>query len=82
MAEQDPGVLLEYGEFLGNAAVFKRLGFLCETLGLSDDAFLMECEARLSAGIAVLDPSQRSAGSRSARWQVRVNARIEPPAAS
>jgi predicted transcriptional regulator of viral defense system len=82
MAEQDSGVLLEYGESLGNAAVFKRLGFLCETLRLSDDAFLKECERRLSAGVAVLDPSLRRAGSLSPRWQVRVNARIELLAAS
>jgi predicted transcriptional regulator of viral defense system len=48
--------LIEYGDQLGNGAVFKRLGFLVE--GHEDGAALVElCRARLTAGNAKLDPA-------------------------
>ncbi|QXX76044.1 type IV toxin-antitoxin system AbiEi family antitoxin domain-containing protein [Methylovirgula sp. HY1] len=48
--------LVEYGDRLGNGAVFKRLGFLVERRG--DSAALVErCLARLTAGNAKLDPA-------------------------
>jgi predicted transcriptional regulator of viral defense system len=48
--------LIDYGERLGNGAVFKRLGFLVETR--SDSADLVElCRSRLTAGNAKLDPA-------------------------
>jgi predicted transcriptional regulator of viral defense system len=49
--------LVEYAERLGNAAVFKRLGFLAERL-LGEDHFLVNaCKSRLSKGNAQLDPA-------------------------
>ncbi len=55
----NPGQLLEYAERLGNAAVFKRLGFLAERL-LGGDHFLVPaCKSRLSKGNAQLDPALR-----------------------
>jgi predicted transcriptional regulator of viral defense system len=48
--------LIEYGDQLGNGAVFKRLGFLAERL--DGCAALVElCRARLTAGNAKLDPA-------------------------
>lgn len=48
--------LIEYGDQLGNGAVFKRLGFLVERR--DDSAALVElCRARLTAGNAKLDPA-------------------------
>ena len=48
--------LIEYGERLGNGAVFKRLGFLAERR--PDGASLVElCRTRLTAGNAKLDPA-------------------------
>lgn len=75
-AEYDRSTLLDYGDRLGNAAVFKRLGHLCERLELADDPFLEECQQRLSEGIALLDPSAAEYGERDPRWRVRVNARV------
>jgi predicted transcriptional regulator of viral defense system len=47
--------LAEYGDKLGNGAVFKRLGFLAERRG---EAALVElCRSRLTAGNAKLDPA-------------------------
>jgi predicted transcriptional regulator of viral defense system len=47
--------LADYGDKLGNGAVFKRLGFLAERQG---EATLAElCRARLTTGNAKLDPA-------------------------
>jgi predicted transcriptional regulator of viral defense system len=48
--------LIEYGERLGNGAIFKRLGFLAERL--PDGATLAElCRDRLTTGNSKLDPA-------------------------
>jgi predicted transcriptional regulator of viral defense system len=55
-ADRSDPKLIEYGERLGNGAVFKRLGFLAERH--PDGASLAElCRARLTAGNAKLDPA-------------------------
>ena len=51
--------LIEYGERLGNGAVFKRLGFLGERRG-APKPFLAACSERLTPGNAKLDPSLES----------------------
>lgn len=76
LAEHEREPLLDYADRLGNAAVFKRLGHLCERLELADDRFLVECEQRLSAGVALLDPSLPERGERDTRSRVRINARV------
>lgn len=76
VAEHERGPLLNYADRLGNAAIFKRLGYLCERLELADDRFLDECEQRLSTGVALLDPGLPERGEQDARWRVRVNARV------
>ncbi len=48
--------LIEYGEQLGNGAVFKRLGFLIEKIAPNEIRALEECRKRLTAGNAKLDP--------------------------
>lgn len=55
-ADRDDKKLIEYGDRLGNGAVFKRLGFLAEKN--SDNAALIDlCRVRLTAGNAKLDPA-------------------------
>ena len=48
--------LIEYGERLGNGAVFKRLGFLLEKTAPDETKAIEECYKRLTAGNAKLDP--------------------------
>ena len=48
--------LIEYGERLGNGAVFKRLGFLLEKIAPDETKAIDECCKRLTAGNAKLDP--------------------------
>ena len=52
----DVGQLIGYAERLGNGAVFKRLGFMVERLGLDPEGLQGVCRERLSAGNAKLDP--------------------------
>jgi predicted transcriptional regulator of viral defense system len=70
--------LIDYGDRLRNRAVFKRLGFLVDGLGWTDPVLREACRERLSAGISLLDPDAPDQGSRSMRWRVRVNVRINP----
>ncbi len=49
--------LVDYAERLGNAAVFKRLGFLAERLLGGDHFLVTACKSRLSKGNAQLDPA-------------------------
>jgi predicted transcriptional regulator of viral defense system len=48
--------LVDYADRLGNAAVFKRLGFLAERLPGDELLLSMACKSRLSKGNAQLDP--------------------------
>jgi len=77
LAEHESAALIKYAERLGNAAVFKRLGYLCEEFHLADEEFLTECAQRLTPGTALLDPAVRKGGSRSTRWRIQANAQIE-----
>lgn len=68
--DRDDEKLVEYAVRLGNGAVFKRLGFLAESL--PDGAELAHlCERHLSGGHAKLDPAQD--GPRVlTKWRLRV----------
>jgi predicted transcriptional regulator of viral defense system len=76
--DHDPGTLVEYGDRLGNGAVFKRLGYLVEALGLVHDDLVVACRERLSAGVSLLDPDGREAGRRLSRWGLRINVLVAP----
>jgi predicted transcriptional regulator of viral defense system len=69
--------MVEYGDRLGNRTVFKRLGYITETLGLVDDWLLSACRSRVSAGTGLLDPGMPATGPARSRWGLRINTRIE-----
>ena len=48
--------LIEYGELLGNGAVFKRLGFLLEKIAPDETKTIEQCRLRLTTGNTKLDP--------------------------
>jgi predicted transcriptional regulator of viral defense system len=54
--------LIAMADRLGNGAVFKRLGFLLEQRGGSED-LIAACHERLTAGNAKLDPALSCPGS-------------------
>lgn len=75
--ERDASKLIDYAERAGNRTVFKRLGYLAETLALDEPDLIAACRDRLSSGLSKLDPSIALAGSIVKRWNLRVNAIIE-----
>ncbi len=77
---RDEEILLNYVERLGNRAVYKRLGYLAETLGISIPRTIQLCREKLSAGLSVLDPSVRAPSRITKRWNLRVNVVIKPTA--
>jgi predicted transcriptional regulator of viral defense system len=70
--EHAAATLIDYGDRLGNGAVFKRLGYLSEVLD-HDDYLIEACRARLSAGFSALDPGGSPGGKRLVRWGLRIN---------
>jgi predicted transcriptional regulator of viral defense system len=71
--EHDPALLIEYGDRLENRTIFKRLGYLIETLGRELPDVTSACQERVSAGISALDPDGPAGGRRLMRWGLRGN---------
>jgi predicted transcriptional regulator of viral defense system len=65
--------LLDYAERLGNRTVFKRLGFLIETLSLPAPQLAQASHDRQSSGLTTLDPTVAQPGRIVKRWNLRVN---------
>ena len=70
--------LIDYAERLGNRTIFKRFGYILEALGILDPDLIAASHARISRGVSLLDPGRPPAGSITTRWNLRVNAVIEP----
>ena len=75
------GLLLEYAERLGNRVVFKRLGYLTETLNLGTESLVSSCLVHKSKGLSQLDPSIKHTGRITKRWGLCVNVEIDLPGA-
>jgi predicted transcriptional regulator of viral defense system len=80
--DHDPSLLIEYGDRLGNRAVFKRLGYVVEALGIDNPALVASCLERVSAGISALDPDGPPGGRQVMRWGLRVNVTVVREGAS
>jgi len=80
--EHDPAKLIDYGDRLGNRAIFKRLGFTIEALQKDLPGIVDACRERMSAGIAALEPEGPAGGHVVTRWNLRVNVTVgsEEPA--
>ena len=70
---RDDRLLVDYGDRLGNRAVFKRLGYLLERSRVGAPALVEACLARRSSGLAKLDPAAKGPGRILRRWGLRVN---------
>ena len=73
---RDKALLVEHGDRLGVGAVFKRLGFLIEGLGVDAPDLVESCLARRTTGVNDLDPSVDAKGPTVSRWGIRVNVRV------
>lgn len=54
---KDTILLIEYGDRLGNGAVFKRLGFLTSRLAPMEQDLISACRSRLTKGNVKIDPA-------------------------
>lgn len=70
--DRNDRLLIEYGEQLGNGAVFKRLGFLAEQQG--ENALAQACLQHLTKGNVKLDPSL-DCPRLITRWRIWIPAR-------
>jgi predicted transcriptional regulator of viral defense system len=66
-------LLVDYGDRLGNRAVFKRLGYLLERSAIAAPELVQACLERRSSGLVALDPSAGTRGRIVRRWGLRVN---------
>jgi len=73
---RDERRLLDYGDRRGNRTVFKRLGFIIESLELGAPSLADACRPRVSKGLSRLDPSVGSKGRVLKRWGLRVNVEL------
>ena len=69
-------LVTEYGDRLGNRAIFKRLGYIIEELSIDAPSLADACRKRRSSGIVALDPTVDAKGRIVRRWGLRVNVDI------
>ncbi len=76
--DHDPSILVDYGDRLGNRAVFKRLGFIVEVLERDPNGLIDACRERVSSGISRLDPDGPPGGRRVIKWGLQINVQLKP----
>ena len=73
---RNDALLADYADKIGNRTVFKRLGYLLETLGIPSAKLAKLCRRRISAGVSLLDPSGKAVGPILSRWGLRINVNL------
>lgn len=74
---RDDSLLMDYAHKLGNRTVFKRLGYLLETLRPAEITLIDECRKGISSGISLLEPKAPSKGSTVKKWNLRINVALD-----
>ena len=70
----NPELLLEYALRYKRGVVFKRLGFLAESLKAPiTEEWLNTCHINISKGISYLDPDGPSKGKIISKWNLKIN---------
>lgn len=69
-------LIADYAGRIGNRTVFKRLGYLLETLGITSVKITELCHQQMSKGISLLDPGAKPAGPILKRWKMRLNVKL------
>ena len=72
-------LLAEYAKKLGNRTVYKRLGYLIETLSIHSEELLKVCRERMSSGVSLIEPSGSKTGPILKRWNLRLNVEVAVP---
>jgi predicted transcriptional regulator of viral defense system len=77
---RDDRRLRDYARRLGNRTVWKRLGYLLESLLIDAPDLSEACRESMSSGISLLDPSAGVKGPVLKRWNLRINATLRTEA--
>ena len=75
--DKDEKQLIEYILKMKNGTIFKRLGYLIETLGINAPDIVEVCKNNITSGFSLLDPNLPRRGKILRRWNLCVNAIIE-----
>lgn len=70
-------LLHKYIKKMNNNTIYKRLGFLLETLEINEKSFVEECRKNISAGYSDLDPTVASEGKLINRWNLKINVKLD-----
>ncbi len=73
---RDDNLLAEYINKMQNKTIYKRLGFILESLNLDASDLMKKCEKNLSQGFSLLDPSGPDTGKYLRRWKLKINVNI------
>ncbi len=65
----DLNKVIEYAKNMNNSAILKRLGYLCDKIGISIDI----PQTYLATGTPLLDPSMDRKGTTNRKWKILVN---------
>ena len=68
--------LYKYIEQKNNKTIYKRLGFLIDTMGISAENLKTICKQNISKGYSLLDPRVKAQGVFNSKWNLRINVRI------
>ncbi|MFH0970738.1 MAG: type IV toxin-antitoxin system AbiEi family antitoxin [Candidatus Diapherotrites archaeon] len=76
-AKVDWGKVITYAERMGNGAIYKRMGFLLEEMGVPISKEIIEdLRGRLTTGYAPLYPTAGNTGKYNTRWNIQINTDI------
>jgi len=73
---KDDRKLAEYLDKFGSGTVYKRLGYLLETLKVGSPQLVNICLNNISAGYSKLDPGLPSTGRIIRKWNLKINASL------
>jgi len=74
---KDIMLLNKYIKKMNNNTIYKRLGYLLETLEINEIAFTEKCRKNISAGYSNLDPTVASEGKIMNRWNLKLNVKLD-----
>ena len=73
---KDEVELLDYVKRLSNRTIYKRLGYLVETLTLEAPNIIDTCQLNLSKGYSTFDPTVSGKGRFLRRWNLQINVTV------
>jgi len=74
---RDEVKLFKYIKLLNNRTVYKRLGYIIETLNLKTPKIIEICKSNISKGYSVFDPTVSIKGHILRRWNLWINVTIK-----